>query len=309
MGTKIRPLVSADLPALFNLYCELQDTLPEVDLRVAQTQFSKHLSAARLYTPEDWYDKTADVALVAEDAGEIVAYANGRLLQKGDFLLADNTGLIQWALGRRQQKPAITAVIEAVLASLQKHNPVAVHAFNSMTTPIFFGNLGGGLPAAWPWIAQSLLDLGFAAQTPAHLMWCDLTNGDAATLKVPDGLELLNGQTFVNDYCAGLESDLNSGFYLLDEGEFVGWCGNFFAGAFIEGAGHDYVFTHWFTVQEAYQGRGLGRWLLRQSHAHARRNGAKGAMLLTDVHNFRAVSLYLTEGYRPLTLSHSFILE
>ncbi len=309
MATRIRTLQPADIPALYALYDEIRDTPAELDLQVTTSQFARHLNRGRLYTPDDWYDPAAEIALVAEEAGEIRAYANGRLLRHGDFLLADDTALVQWVLGRRRHRGAISAVIEAVTTHLQKFKPAAIHAFNGMTTPIFAGNLGGGLPAAWPWIGQCLADLGFAAQKPNWLMWCDLSARDPTLPDVPDGLELKQGQTFVEDYCAGLESEYNAGHYLLDGERFVGWCGDFYAGAFVEGAGRDYLFTHWFTVEDAWRTRGLGRWLLRHSLAEARRNAARGALLLTDVDNFRALNLYLSEGYRPLTLSHSFVHE
>ncbi len=309
MAATIREQDDRDLPALYDLYMDILDTCPGIDLVPSRQQFCNHLKRPRLYAQEDWFDPKADIALVAENEGRIIAYANGRLLRKGDFLLADNTAIIQWALGGRQDRPVITAVLAEVLKHLQAFNPTGVHAFNGMTTPVFSGNLGGGLPSAWPWIGQCLEDAGFTADAPSVLMWCDLSNRDTTLPPVPDGFELKVGQTFVNDHCAGLESEQNKGIYLMDGDEFAGWCGSFFSGAFVEGSDRDYLYTHWFTVSEPYRGLGLGRFLLRYALADGRSNGARGALLLTDVNNFHALNLYRSEGYRPVALSHGFALK
>ena len=77
----------------------------------------------------------------------------------------------------------------------------------------------------------------------------------------------------------------------------------------MEGSERDYLYTHWFTVSEPYRGLGLGRFLLRYALADGRSNGARGALLLTDVNNFHALNLYRSEGYRPVALSHGFALK
>lgn len=62
-------------------------------------------------------------------------------------------------------------------------------------------------------------------------------------------------------------------------------------------------------MDEAYQGRGLGRLTLQYCLRQAQLRGAKYASLLTDVDNFVAHGLYHSEGFRVVDSRHAFRLR
>ena len=306
MTLTIRPFVTTDIPVLYALYMETRPVYPQIQLEVTAAQFTRDLFTSRVYAGKDWFDPTAEIALVAEQDGQIMAYANGCLLLNGDFLIPDRTAFIRFVLMRRGQREAAQKVIQQVTEHLLALEPDHVEAFNGMFTPNFFGYMGGGLPTAWSEIGAVLVAADYEAANASYHLWCDLTRNTLTPPVLPDGFSVHYAHTKVNDLDIAPEPDYNVGYVLLDGEEFAGWCGNFYAGAFIEGAGYEAVYTHWFTVPEAYRTRGLGRKLLHYGLAEAQAKGAKCAMLLTDLTNFPALNLYQSEGYQILTVVQRF---
>lgn len=300
MATKIRCMNPEDISGIYQLYLAVQRTYPVLNIVASIEQFTSQLMLPRLYSPDDWFHPDADIQLVAEEDNRIVAYASGRILQQGDFLLESNTALIQIVLARREHRQQVHQVIKYLLAHFLAFNPREVHAFNSMVSPIFWGQLTGAMSSSWAWIAEALSANGFAPQEISYCLWLDLTNRAIDTPQFPDGFTIEAAQTYVNDYLAGLRSEFNTGYALHHNGEFAGWCGNFYAGAFVEGTNYDYLYTHWFTIAEQFRGQGLGRMLLRYALSQAKRKDTKGALLLTDAKNFIAQDLYFDEGYQLL---------
>jgi GNAT superfamily N-acetyltransferase len=71
-------------------------------------------------------------------------------------------------------------------------------------------------------------------------------------------------------------------------------------------AAQDWLFTEWLGVENDYQGRGLGRSLLRRALAAAREVGYRHASISTDWRNFRAFTFYSNFGYRVRDWTYSY---
>ena len=293
----IRPLEASDIPALYQLYIDLRSAHLPIELTVSLEQFTNDLTTPRLYKPAAWYDADATIQLVATSDAGIIAYAGGRLLRQGDFLIPNNTGLIQLVMAKPKHIVPARQVINGVLEHLESFNPVQIQAFNSMTTPIFFGQLSGGMSSQWAWIAQILIEAGFEVDGIGYYLYRDMMDATITPTALPDDISVHQAKTYINDYCAGLDTKFNSGIHLVRDDDFVGWCGGFYSGAFVDGSGHDYFYIHWFTIAQAFRRQGYGRMLLRHVLEQAQHNGAKGSMLLTDAQNFVAQNLYFSEGY------------
>src|SRR5262249_47236645 len=63
-----------------------------------------------------------------------------------------------------------------------------------------------------------------------------------------------------------------------------------------------------FTVSPAVQGRGIGRAALRQACEQLRVDGARRISLEVDVENDRALGLYTSVGFKPITTEDYYAL-
>jgi GNAT superfamily N-acetyltransferase len=71
-------------------------------------------------------------------------------------------------------------------------------------------------------------------------------------------------------------------------------------------AAHDWLFTDWLGVDEDYQGRGLGRSLLRRALAVGRAVGYRHASISTDWRNHRAFLFYSNFGYQVSDWTYAY---
>jgi len=304
----IRSYTAADLPAVFDLYRRLPQQLDDPLLMASLAQFESDMHAGRLYQPLTCYMPSANIAVVAEQDGQIVAFASGGLLERGDFLVENGTAILRLIVGKRQHRDAVRAVIRHVTEHLQGFDPTRIQAFNAAMSPPFFGCLSGMLPSNWNWIAQCLLDEGYTTEFTSLFMVRDFEHDPPQAIPLPDGFLIKEWKTYVMDHAVGIDPKYNVGYGLYEGEEYVGWCGNLYAGAWVQDADYGYVYTNWFTVMDSYKGRGLGRVLLRHGLVEAAALGAKGAILLTTMDNFIAQDLYRSEGYRVVDVGSSFKL-
>ncbi len=75
-GIRIRPLRPDDLDPLYEMYVTLERLMPHKP-RTRRQQFYRDLTASAFYRSQDLYEPAAEIALVAEQAGTPVAYADG----------------------------------------------------------------------------------------------------------------------------------------------------------------------------------------------------------------------------------------
>jgi ribosomal protein S18 acetylase RimI-like enzyme len=68
----------------------------------------------------------------------------------------------------------------------------------------------------------------------------------------------------------------------------------------------DWFFTIWLGVDDEFQGRGLGKHLLRRALVEMRAAGCRHAAISTREHNHRAFLFYTNFGYRVADWTHGF---
>ena len=68
----------------------------------------------------------------------------------------------------------------------------------------------------------------------------------------------------------------------------------------------DWIFTNWLGITEAYQGRGLGRYLLDCALIEARESGYRHAAISTAIDNPRALLFYANCGYQAVDWTRQF---
>ncbi len=305
MTLVVRPAEPNDLIAVHALYSAQIADIP-LEFAVSEVQFRRDVATCRLYPEKDWFNPAAEIALVAENDGQIVAYGNGGQILTGDFLMPDRTAFIRFMVGHRDYHNAANLIIQGITQHLLSFQPVQLLAFSPFLTPPFLGRLTGAMPSTWNWLGQRLQQQGYQTGTVMHLFGRMLINDPPQPMQLPNGLSIRQDKTYVNGVLIGHDYAYNVGFRLLKGVEQIGWCGNFYAGAFIDEAEQEQIFTYWFNIQPEYRGHGYGRLLLRHMLVEASQAGATHAVLLSDTENFVAEGMYYAEGYRPLDTVSDF---
>lgn len=91
------------------------------------------------------------------------------------------------------------------------------------------------------------------------------------------------------------------------DGEEIGECWNVSCGQFSSHPdAQDWVYTDWIGVEDAYQGEGLGKYLLQYSLHEMHKVGYKHAALSTDWNNNRALLFYSNFGYRAVDWTYAY---
>lgn len=301
----VRPAEPNDLRAVHALYSAQIADIP-LEFAVSEVQFERDISTCRLYPHKDWFNPAAEIALVAEDEGQIVGYANAGQILTGDFLVPDRTAFIRFMVAHRNYQNAVYSILQGITQHLLSFKPAQILAFSPFLTPPFLGRLTGAMPSTWNWLGQILQQQGYHTETIMHLFGRMLINDPPQPMQLPEGLSIRQDKTYVNGVLIGRDYAYNVGYRLLKGVEQIGWCGNFYAGAFIDEAKREQIFTYWFNIQPEYRGRGYGRFLLRHMLFEASQAGATHATLLSDTENFVAEGLYYAEGYRPLDTVSDF---
>ena len=119
---------------------------------------------------------------------------------------------------------------------------------------------------------------------------------------MPKGVEIESHNRFGSNGLQHLDRKYVVRHFIPD----IALCENYYSGAFIKGSGFQYLFTLWVISMSGHQRRGYARWFIRNALVTAHAAGAKGALLLTSADNFRAQSLYLSEGYQTIESVCSF---
>ncbi len=291
---RVRKMTQADLAPLYQLYLAQEKQIP-YQPRTRFAQFAADLRVSRAYPDASHYEPKAEIAVVAEVGGAVVAYADGCKVNEAKGLVKGGQAFIRMVIGSRGQAEAVKKVIRRVTQHLLKFNPDVLQAFSSYITPVFRGFAGGKLHAEWAWLGQCLVDEGYAAGGFGLRMYRPLMGrGNAPKpLPVPKGIEIEFHHRFGANGLRHLPQKYVLRHFISD----FALCENYYSGAFVKGSGFQYLFTLWVVSMSGHQRKGYARWFIRNALCTAHAAGAKGAMLMTAVDNFRSQSLYSSEGY------------
>ena len=300
---RIRKMTQADLAPLYQLYLQQEDQVP-YQPKTRFTQFASDLRTSRMYPDAQHYEPKAEIAVVAEVDGKVVAYGDGCKVKEAKGLVKDNQAFIRMVIGSREHADAVKKVIRRVTQHLLKFDPDSLQAFSSYIAPVFRGFSGGKLHAEWAWLGQCLVDEGYVANNFGLRMYRPLVGrGNVPKpLPVPDGVEV----EFHHRFGANGLRHLPQKYVLRHFISSIALCENYYSGAFVKGSSFQYLFTLWIVSMGGHQRKGYARWFIRNALCTAHGAGAKGAMLMTAADNFRAQSLYFSEGYKTVENVCSF---
>ncbi len=251
------------------------------------------LAAALADVSEDYgrayrHDAAVWVVQAGTDVVGFVHTAVGRV-RRADV---DEAGLIRFLWYRPGQRAAGMALLEQAegyLAGLGATRVVAFHAHHRYP----FYQLGSShLSDRIGHVAALLGRHGYAKmEGEVYLDWRDF----AVVEPGPDAFDVR--YTVEHPQGAGRRPGVTVRAWLGEQQ--IGVCVNLCVGDHAPArAAQDWLFTDWLGVEEDYQGRGLGRSLLRRALAAGRAVGYRHASISTDWGNYRAFVFYSNFGYQ-----------
>ena len=291
----IRPLRPSDLEPLHRLYTSLNARLPH-SLPVGVEQFAQELTETR-YQEDEFWDRNADSALVVEQAGEPVAFVHASFLERDSRYtrLKAGAGQIRFLFCAPEHTAALRRVLRVVTDAARACGCPDFQALSG-SGPLFHQYGSNGLSNAWPWVGRALVQEGFETQGfPALAMYSLLAAAERTRLPLPEGAALrFDWVTRI-----GERDDTEGGFHLFFGDDRAGESMWHFGEKYVLGAGTSHVHLFWLGTNAPYRGRGVGRFLLRETLVRAQELGARGSDLRCNVNNFYAHALYRAEGYEP----------
>lgn len=317
MSIRIEPMVAADLLPLHLMYNRLVERVP-FHPRVGLAQFREELLRTTYSEKVGVFLPAGEVALVArrvdEGAERIVGLALGAMTQEQAKFAAAGTGMIRFILALPEEDAACELLIHGVLEHLHSFAPEHVRAMPYWYGPGFY-NLGcGRLTGAWPWIGHALMRQGFQVleqygteirmRRRVHSNPVGTSSGGGPVGEFPRGSELRRLPAFSR---AGPEFEHWYDLYI--DGEKAGESHSLFAENYIRGHGKQRLDMTYLEVKEKFQGRGLGRIMLREAIATAYEAGSTEVTLTTDATNFAAMNLYRSEEFEPVDMLFEFELS
>ena len=299
---QIRPFRSSDIEPLHSLYLSLTKLIP-FHLVVSAEQFAQELTTTR-YQEDEFWNANADLSLVAERAGQPVAFLHASFLEQDARYrrLKAGTGIIRFLFSSPQDADALRALVKAAVDAAKTQHCSDFQALSGYG-PLFHNCGASGLPNAWPWVGRVLTQEGFETLGwPALAMYRPLDQVKIARLPLPVGAELRS------DWVThiGQRDETEGGYHILfgkDRAAESMW---HFGEKYVRGEGSSHAHLFWLGTNEPHRGKGLGRILLRETLARVQELGARGSDLRCNVNNFYAHALYRAEGFEPNDLLWSF---
>ncbi|MES2465167.1 MAG: GNAT family N-acetyltransferase [Armatimonadota bacterium] len=299
---QIRSLRLTDIEPLHALYKDLTLLMPH-QLMVRVEQFAQELTTTR-YQEDEFWDRAADLPLVAERAGQPVAFLHASFLEDNARYrsLKAGTGIIRFLFSAPQDADALRALVKAAVDSARARHCPDLQALSGYG-PLFHNCGASGLSNAWPWVGRVLVQEGFESLgSPALAMYRPLDQAPLLRLPLPPGAELrFDWVTRI-----GQRDETEGGYHILfgeDRAAESMW---HFGEKYVCGSANSHAHLFWLGTNEPYRGRGLGRILLRETLAQVQEMGARGSDLRCNINNFYAHALYRAEGYKPNDLLWSF---
>ncbi|MEI8196475.1 MAG: GNAT family N-acetyltransferase [Phycisphaerae bacterium] len=325
MDIHIDTLVAEDIEPLHELYNQLVGRAP-YHSRVRLAQFREDLQVPTFLEKPGIFLPAADIALVARrvmsGAERIVGLLLASATQEPAKFAPAHTGMIRFVMAQPSEDEACRLLIRAALEHLRKFAVTRISAMPYWYGPVFYNTGCGRLTGAWPWIGHALTREGFGVleeygteirmrkdirtRVSGVVVWGGAGKEGNGKLRgeFPDGSELRRVPAFSR---AG--PDYEHWYDLYIGGQKAGECHALFGENFVRGRGHQTLDLCYLEVKEQFQGRGLGRIMLRETIAAAYEAGATEATLTTDATNFAAMNLYRSEGFDPIDLLFEFTLK
>lgn len=292
------------LPAITAAYNELTRGVPHC-FPVDQATLAAVLRPPQL-------DEVLDEAIwVAFEGGEVVGFIHARVRiprDLGGHLLAeaDPIGALRFFAYRPSQRAAGQALLAAAEDYWRAHGLSVVVGFHYNDRYPFYHLPHVFLSLQLGHVIALLGSAGYAPDgIQLGLDWPDYVI-DAPAPDDPALADPAGGALAIEDEWPGVPGAKPTLVVHARSGEReVGvsvWAGLDELGS----AERDWVYTLWLGVDEAYRGRGLGRYLLRRGLYVLRQKGYRHASICVIGDNYRALQLYTNEGYRIIDWTHAW---
>ena len=325
MDIHIDTLVAEDIEPLHELYNQLVGRVP-YHARVRLDQFREDLRPPTLLEKPGVFLPAAEIALVARrvsgGAERIVGLVLAGATQEPAKFAPAQTGLIRFVLALPTEDEACRLLIRAALEHLRRFSVMRICAMPYWYGAVFYNTGCGRLSGAWPWIGHALTREGFGVleKYGTEVRMRKEIRGRGSGMAAWGGGAGSGSGGGLSEFPAGSElrripafsragPDFEHWYDLYISGQKAGECHTLFGENYVRGRGHQSLDVGYLEVKEQFQGRGLGRIMLREAMAAAYEAGATEATLTTDATNFAAMNLYRSEGFEPIDLLFEFTLK
>ncbi|NKB66433.1 MAG: GNAT family N-acetyltransferase [Candidatus Latescibacteria bacterium] len=297
MPFDIRPYTPNDLPGVHNLYNELTtDRVPHC-WPVAASVLGTSLAEKDI--ERDWARLLEQVVLVAAEGAKISGFIH--LGRQAANKWQDEHGVIRFLAYRRGQRPVGDALLAAAESWMREHKLP-----RSVVLPQPWGYSFYGFPHTYlsdhlDHVQALLRYRGYSKSGgEVFLDWLDMqpealpdTSGLEYELKLE---ERLGAGPLPGLQVKALQGNEEIGNCLLDSG----------AESSAAPQAAEFAFCNELNVQEKFQGKGLGRFLLAHAMCQARQRGYRHGAISTAHNNDRAFLFYANYGFRVADWTYQF---
>ncbi|RKU07582.1 hypothetical protein C6501_17605 [Candidatus Poribacteria bacterium] len=237
----------------------------------------------------------AETAFVAMQNGVVQAFIHVGYYESDEKV---NIGVIRFFGYERGARNAGQTVLEKAETYLKTCNVTQITAFSSYRYRFYsleYANLSNALDHV-----HALL--GFNGYHPEqNWIVLDWENYDVTSISPPIPI------TLSVDWKEGRGKLPNCTVTAHQDGEKVGECESVSGGKFSSHPdAQDWVYTEWLGIEDDFQGKGLGKYLLFYSLQEMHKVGYRHASISTSWNNSRALLFYSNCGYRAADCTHVF---
>lgn len=265
---------------------------------VKEEELAEALSSAICQTDND-DALEAETAFVAMQNGVIQAFIHvGFFQEENENNEKVNNGVIRFFGYERSARHAGQTVLERVETYLKTFNVTRITAFSSYLYHFYsleYANLSNALDHV-----HALL--GFNGYHPQqHWVILDWENYDVTLISPPTPI------TISVEWKEGRGKLSNCNVTAHRDSEKVGECESVSGGEFSSHAdAQDWVYTEWLGIEDDFQGKGLGKYLLFYSLQEMQKVGYRHASISTSWNNNRALLFYSNCGYRAADWTYEY---
>ena len=245
-------------------------------------------------------DLEAETAFLAMQNGMVQVFIHvGFYQDENENNVKENIGIIRFFGYERGARHAGQAALEKAETYLKTHNVCRIIAFSKIYRYHFYHFEYAHLSNALDHV-QALLGLN-GYQRCNGQVFLDWENFTAAP--IPSNQSV----TLSVDWKEGRGKLPNCNITAHKDDEEVGVCWNVSCGEFSSHAEvQDWLYTDWLGVEDNFQGKGLGKYLLQYSLQEMHKVGYKHASLSTDWNNNLALLFYSNCGYRVVDWTYAY---
>ena len=271
---------------------------------VSEDEFAKVLSGLDGETERDKEDLEEEVLYVATKKGKVQAFIHAgfkRYKEDDENSEEERIGYIRFLGCERGERQAGQAVLEKAEEHLNSFEVNTIEAFSSIDEARypFYGFEYTRLTNYLDHIQGLLAHNGYRPGNGWVFLNWENYNVDPM---LPD--ESVDVKV---DWIEGSGERANCTVNAHKEKKDVGMCENVSAGIYSRHPNaQDWVYTEWLGIEDDFQGKGLGKFLLQYSLKEMQNVGYRHASISTSFDNYRAILFYSNLGYKVIDWNYEY---